>query len=307
MSIMKPRRSTLSVPGHVVKMHTKAARSSADVVMLDLEDSVPVEAKESARKLVINSLTAIDWQAKTVTYRINGLDTPFAYRDLLEVVEAAGDRIDSVVVPKVNHPGDIQFVSRMLDGIELNHNFSRRIGIEASMESAQGLARISETAGASKRLKTLVFGIADYSASINARLVSISGHGENEESVYPGHRWNFEMSRIVMAAKANDLLTIDAPYGNFKDLKGLEHSATMACALGFDGKWAIHPDQIDTINQVFSPSRQDIARAEKVLAAYKKAENKGHGAVAVDGRMVDRATLRLASQLYEQAKHLKLV
>jgi len=304
---MKPRRSILSVPGHIEKMHTKAARSRVDVVMLDLEDSVPVEAKESARKSVINSLASLNWQDKTVTYRINGLDTPFGYRDLLEVLEAAGDRIDSVVVPKVNHPGDIHFASRMIDGVEMNKSFSQGIGIEASIESAQGLERISAIAGASDRLKTLVFGIADYSASINARLVSISGHGENEEQVYPGHRWNFEMSRIVMAAKAHALMAIDAPYGNFKDSVGLERSSVVACALGFDGKWAIHPDQIDTINQVFSPSEKDIARAQKVLAAYKKAQDKGHGAVAVEGRMIDRATLRLATQLYEQAKHLKLV
>jgi len=151
-----------------------------------------------------------------------------------------------------------------------------------------------------------VFGIVDYSASINARLVSISGHGENEDEVYPGHRWNFEMSRIVMAAKAHGLLAIDAPYGNFKNPEGLRRSTALACALGYDGKWAIHPDQIDIINHVFSPSREDIARARKVLAAHKEAEEKGLGAVAVEGRMVDRATVRLASQLYAQAKHLKI-
>ena len=303
----KPRRSILSVPGHIGKMHAKALQSKVDVVMLDLEDSVPMDAKESARKSVIDSLLALDWQEKTVTYRINSLDTPFGYRDLLEVIEAAGHLLDSVVVPKVNHPGDIHFVCRMLDGIEMLKNFSRPIGIEASIESAQGLESISEIAKASDRLKTLIFGIADYSASIEAQLVSISGHGEKEEQIYPGHRWNFEMSRIVMAAKANGLMAIDAPYGNFKDPEGLQRSAAMACALGFNGKWAIHPDQIEIINQVFSPSKEDVARAEKVLAAYKQAEDEGHGAVAVEGRMIDRATIRLATQLYEQAKYLKML
>ena len=305
--MMKPRRSILSVPGNIEKMHPKALQSKVDVVMLDLEDSVPLDAKESARKNVIDSLLALDWQEKTVTYRINSLDTPFGYRDLLEVIEAAGHLLDSVVIPKVNHPGDIHFVCRMLDGIEMKKDFSRPIGIEASIESAQGLECISATAKASDRLKTLIFGIADYSASIEARLVSISGHGEKEEKVYPGHRWNFEMSRIVMAAKANGLMAIDAPYGNFKDPEGLQRSAAMACALGFNGKWAIHPDQIEIINQVFSPSKEDIARAEKVLAAYKQAEDEGHGAVAVEGRMIDRATIRLATQLYEQAKYLKML
>jgi len=302
---MKPKRSTLSVPGHIEKMHIKASQSLADVVMLDLEDSVPVDAKDAARQQVIRSLLALDWQEKTVTFRINGLDTPFGYRDLLEVVEAAGHRIDDVVIPKVDHPGDIHFVDRMLDGIEMRQNFSRPIGIEAIVESAAGLECISETARAGRRLKTLVFGIVDYSVSIGARLVSISGHGEKEEEIYPGHRWNFEMSRIAMAAKASGLLAIDAPYGNFKDPEGLRRSAALACALGYDGKWAIHPDQIEIINRVFSPSPEDIARAEKVLAAHQEAEEKGLGAVAVEGRMVDRATVRLAQQLYEQAKYLK--
>jgi citrate lyase subunit beta/citryl-CoA lyase/malyl-CoA/(S)-citramalyl-CoA lyase len=288
-------------------MHAKACRSSADGVMLDLEDSVPTDVKASARETVIQSILSMDWQGKNLTFRINGLDTPYGYRDLLEVAEAAGHRIDAVVVPKVHHPGDIHFVGRMLDGIEMSKNLPRHIGIEATIESAQGLDNVSETAKASDRLKALIFGIVDYSVSINARLISISGHGENEADVYPGHRWNFEMSRIVMAAKANGLMAIDAPYGNFKDPEGLRQSAAIACALGFDGKWVIHPDQIDIINEIFSPSKEDIARAEKVLAAHKEAEEKGLGAVAVDGRMVDRATVRLAMQVYEQAKHLKLV
>ena len=304
---MKPRRSTLSVPGHIEKMHVKASQRSVDVIMLDLEDSVPVEAKQSARHRIIESIHALDWQDTTLTFRINGLDTPFGYRDLLEVVEAAGPNIEAVVVPKVNHPGDIHFVSRMLDGIEAANGFPNRINIEAIIESAEGMEQISRIAKASDRLITLVFGIVDYSASIGARLVSISGHGEKEEEIYPGHRWNFEMSRIVMAAKAHGLLAIDAPYGNFKDPAGLQRSAALACALGYDGKWAIHPDQIDIINQVFSPSREDVDRAIKVLTAYKEAQEKGLGAVAVEGRMVDQATVRLARQLYEQAKHLKLI
>jgi len=304
---MKPRRSTLSVPGHIEKMHVKASQRGVDVIMLDLEDSVPVEAKESARARVTQSIHALDWQGTTVTVRINGLDTHFGYRDLLEVAETAGPRIEAVVVPKVNHPGDIHFVCRMLDGIEAAKGFSNRINIEAIIESAQGLEQVSQIAKASDRLISLVFGIVDYSASIGARLVSISGHGEKEEEIYPGHRWNFEMSRIVMAAKAHGLLAIDAPYGNFKDPAGLQRSAALACALGYDGKWAIHPDQIDIINQVFSPSKEDVDRAIKVLAAHNKAQEKGLGAVAVEGRMVDQATVRLARQLYDQAKHLKLV
>jgi citrate lyase beta subunit len=286
-------------------MHTKALNSEADVVMLDMEDSVPLDAKESARSQIVDSLCSLDWGDKTVTARINGLDTPFGYQDILAVAEAAGHVIDAIVVPKVNHPGDIHFVSRLLDGIEMNKGYPARIKIEASIESAQGLEKVMETARASDRLCTLVFGIADYSASVGARLVSISGHGEKEEEIYPGHRWHFPLSRIVMAAKANSLMAIDAPYGNFKDREGLERSAAMSASLGFDGKWVIHPGQIETVNTVFAPSEEDIARAEKVIAAHKAAVKRGRGAVAIGGRMVDNATIRLAEQVWEQAKFLK--
>jgi citrate lyase beta subunit len=189
----------------------------------------------------------------------------------------------------------------------MRQEFTHSIGIEAIIESARGLEAVSETAGSSERMKSLVFGVADYSASIGARLVSISGHGEKEEEIYAGHRWNFVLSRMVMAARAHGLMVIDAPFGNFKDTEGLKRSAVMACALGCDGKWAIHPDQIDTINQVFSPSADDIQRARNVLQAYKEAEAGGRGAAALEGRMIDQATVRLAKQLWEQAKFLKLI
>ena len=304
---MNPRRSILSVPGHIEKMHVKAARSAADVIMLDLEDSVPIDAKQAARRQVLKSLTAIDWQHRSVTVRINALDSAFAYRDLLEIAEGAGARLEAVVVPKVNHPGDIHFVDRLLEGIEQAFKLPRSIGIEASIETARGLAAAEAVAGASPRLQTLVFGIADYSASVGARLISLSGHGEQEADIYPGHRWHSAISRMVMAAKANGLLAIDAPYGNFKDADGLRRSARMAGAIGCDGKWAIHPAQIDTINQVFSPTPDDIQRAATILHADLIARTQGRGAVAVEGRMVDQATVRLARRLYAQARQLGLV
>lgn len=304
---MKPRRSNLSVPGHLKKMHGKASESNADVIMLDLEDSVPVDEKANARDQVIDSLLNLNWEKKTVTVRINALDTPFAYRDLLEIAENAGHIIDAVVIPKVSHPGDIFFADRMLSGIEMGKDNSMLIGLEASIETAEGLLRATNIIQASRRVKTLVFGIADYSASIGARLVSISGHGEKEEDLYPGHRWHFAISNMVMHAKAHGALAIDAPYGNFKDTEGLRRSAVMACALGCDGKWAIHPSQIDVINEVFTPSREEIALAEKVIKANAQAQSEGKGAIAVEGRMVDQATVRLATILWEQAKYLQLV
>jgi citrate lyase beta subunit len=288
-------------------MHGKASESQADVIMLDLEDSVPVAEKAAARAQVIDSLLSLDWTHKTVTVRINSLDTPFAYRDLLEVAEHAGHVIDAVVIPKVNHPGDIYFADRMLSGITLDKERDQTIGIEASIETAEGLSRASAIVQAGSRVISLVFGIADYSASIGARLVSISGHGEKEEELYPGHRWHFALSNMVMHAKAAGAMAIDAPYGNFKDLEGLRRSAVMACALGCDGKWAIHPTQIDIINEVFTPSTEEIALAAKVIEANAQAKSEGRGAIAVEGRMVDQATVRLATKLWEQAKYLQLI
>ena len=304
---MKSRRSILSVPGHVEKMHPKARGSAADIVMFDLEDSVPVDQKAAARTQVIRSLLSLDWGGKTVTVRCNALDTPFAYRDLVDIAENAGQTLDAVVIPKVNHPGDVHFVHRLLDGIEMDRRRSNRIGIEVSIESAAGLENVSLTAKASDRMISLVFGIADYSASIGARLASVSGHGEAEADVYPGHRWHFPLSRIVTAAKANGLLVMDAPYGNFKDFDGLRRSASMANALGCDGKWVIHPSQIDIVNAVFSPSPEEIERARVVIGAYEAAVKSGQGAVSLDGSMVDSATIRLAKQLWEQAKVLGLL
>jgi len=287
-------------------MHAKAASSAADVVMLDLEDSVPVDAKKDARRQVIGSLQKMAWGKKVLMFRCNALDTPFGYRDLLEVLEGAGDRIDAVVVPKVDHPGDIHFVHRLMAGIEMRIEGRRPVGIEASVETARGLARIREIAAASDRLVSLVFGIADYQVSIGARLVSVSGHGEAEDTVYPGHRWNFVMSRVVMAAKSRGLLAIDAPYGNFQDPKGLEKWASVAAALGFDGKWAIHPEQVEAINAVFSPSTEEVERAQKILDAFDAAAAQGRGAIAVGGRMVDGATVRLARRTWEIALRLGL-
>ncbi len=301
-SIMnRPCRTTLSVPGHREQMHAKAAASSADAVMLDLEDSVPVDQKGAARKIVTASMAALDFYGKTVHLRINSVETPFAYQDLIEVVPGACSRLHTIVVPKVNHEGDIHFVSRLLDGIEMALGQHRKIQIQACIETARGLERVREIAGACSRLSSLAFGIADYQASIGAGLISLSGHGENEEQVYPGHRWHFPISRMVMAAKARGLLALDAPYGHFKDPVGLKKSAGLARAIGCDGKWVIHPDQIDTVNQIFTPSKDEIQRARQILDAVHA---QSRGAVAVDGRMVDLATIRMAQRVWDQAVFL---
>lgn len=304
---MKPNRTILSVPGHNPKMHSKAALSSADVIMLDLEDSVALEQKDSARHQVLESLNSLDWGRKLVSIRINALDTPWAYQDLLHIVTQVQIPLHSVVVPKVDRVADVHFVSGLLDQIQLHQRTAHQIKIEACVESAKGLNYCDAIATASERMHSLIFGIADYTSSVGARLTSVSGHGESEEDIYPGHRWHYPMSKIVMTAKSHNLLAIDAPYGNFNDEAGLKKATMMASALGFDGKWAIHPNQIDVINQVFTPTLEDIERAAKILEGARKAEESGLGAISVEGRMVDQATVRIAKNLWRHAYHLKLV
>lgn len=194
---MKPIRSMLSVPGHIQAMHAKAANSDADVVMLDLEDSVPPDKKAEARETVIKSLADIDWGRKTVAVRVNASDTRFAYKDVIQVIEAAGQRMDILVIPKVNSLKEIHFFSCLLDGIQMEKNMTQDIRIQASIETAQGLEAVSSIAGGGRRLHSLVFGIADYSASIGVGLTSVSGHGESDDERYPGHRWHYPISKMV--------------------------------------------------------------------------------------------------------------
>ena len=274
--------------------------------MFDLEDSVPPDQKDLARKTIIKTLKKINKTPKKITVRVNSVDTPFAYKDIIEVAGACGSILDAIVLPKVNHPGDVHFICRLLDGIEMDKGVENKIGLEACIETANGLEAVSDIAKASSRIKSLSFGIADYSASIGAKLVSFSGHGEKEEGIYPGHRWHYPLSRMVMAAKANDLLAVDAPYGDFKNLEGLEKSAAMAAAIGCDGKWVIHPDQIETVNKVFTPSDEDIQRAKKILDLFKQGGAAEKNAISLDGKMVDQATYRLAKQLWDQAVYMGL-
>jgi len=274
-------------------MHLKAAASGADVIMLDLEDSVPFAQKSSARLQVVESLNSLDWGNKFLSIRINRPGERFSYRDIVEIIPFCSDKLNSIVIPKVSSPADIHFVEKLLTSLEDEYSLKNRLLLEPSIEDALGLENVSQIAAASDRNITLVFGIADFSSSIGAKFISISGHGENEDS-YPGHRWQYVLSRMVVAAKAKNLSVIDAPYGNFSDPQGLRKSAELAAALGVDGKWAIHPSQIEIINAVFSPSPQEIERAKKVLDAYEIALKEGKGAVELEGRMIDNATIRLS-------------
>jgi citrate lyase beta subunit len=267
--------------------------------MLDLEDSVPPEQKEEARRKTIAVLLAGDWGVRVRAVRINAMDTPYAYRDLIEVVEQAGQRLDVVVVPKVNDPCEIKAVAYLLDQIERARGLSRRIGIEASVETAAGMLRIADLATSCERLEALIFGVADYAASLGMLSKGISGHGDAEEFC-PGHRWHYPLSRMAMAAKAAGLAAIDAPFGVFQDAAGLERSCLLSAALGYDGKWAVHPQQLETINRAYSPTEADAARSRSILDAYERARQRGEGSFAVDGKMVDAASIRLARMVCSQ-------
>ncbi len=303
---MKPQRTTLSVPGHMIKMHAKAIASDADAIMLDLEDSVPPDQKAAARAGIAQSLESLDFENKRVLVRVNSMDTPFGFRDVLEL--AGKGAVQGLVVPKVDHEKDLYLVKGLLEGLEMEEGIAP-MELQACIETPGGLDRIRNIVRAGgHRLTALAFGIADYSAAVGARLPSLSGHGENEDRLYPGHLWHYPLSRMVMAAKAKGILALDAPFGNFKDMEGLEHSTLMGSALGCDGKWVIHPAQIEVVNQTHSPSAEEIKRARKILDvadAFRKI-HEIRGAIAVDGKMVDMATIRLAEKLWATAVHLGL-
>jgi citrate lyase beta subunit len=289
----------LAVPANREKMVHKALGLPVDEIMLDLEDSVPVEEKEGARKRVVAALKEQDWGAKVRAYRINAMDTPFAYRDVIDVVEPAGDCLDVIIVPKVNDPAEIQAIDYLVTQIQLRMGYTNPIGLEASIETPQGMLRVEKIAFSSQRLETLIFGVADYGASMRMMSKSVSGHGDAEE-FYPGHRWHFPLSRMAMAAKAAGLMAIDAPYGDYKDPAGLKRSCTLSASLGFDGKWAIHPDQVQIINEIYSPTPEDAERSKRILEAYEQAQKEGRGSLAMEGKMIDGASIRIARMIRAQ-------
>jgi citrate lyase subunit beta/citryl-CoA lyase len=295
----RAQRSELAVPGSRPELFPKAAAGAADYVFLDLEDSVALADKEPARHHVIRALLDIDWRlaGKTVSLRINGLDTPFMYRDLIDVVEQAGHRLDTVLVPKVGTPSDVYLVDTLLGQIETARGIPHRIGIEALIETALGVANVEAIARSSPRLEAMHFGVADLAASVRARTTSIGGLNPD----YPGDQWHASLSRMVVACRAYGLRPIDGPFGDFNDPDGFRAAARRAAALGCDGKWAIHPSQVVLANEVFTPSDAEIERATRILAALDEAEAAGRGAAQLDGRMIDAASARMARNIVREA------
>jgi citrate lyase subunit beta/citryl-CoA lyase len=293
------RRSELTCPGHSLKMATRAAASAADEVILDLEDACGLSQKVAARKTVIEALTTLDWKGKLRAFRPNCLSTKFFYRDLIEVVEAAGPFLDVVVVPKVHRAHDVAFVDRLLTQIEQNMGFPvGRIRIEVLIESAQAVIHAYEIATSSPRLASLIFGIADYAGDIGAKELT-----KEQFSVY-----HYPKAKIVAAARAAGLDVIDNVTLQFRDLEQCRRDSEQAAQLGFDGKWAIHPDQLPIINTAFSPTVEEIERAREILALYRKADlDEGLGAVVYKDEMVDAATLRVERKKLLIAKKAGLI
>ena len=308
-------RSELAVPGSQAQMFEKAAKSDVDVIFLDLEDAVAPDEKEQARKNIIAALNEIDWGRKTMSIRINGLDTHYMYRDVVDIVEQAGERLDLIMIPKVGTAADVYAVDMMVTQIEDAKGYKKRIGFEHIIETALGMQNVSEIAAASKRNESLHFGVADYAASTRARTTIIGGVNpdysvltdpaqDGSRNVHWGDMWHYALARMVVAARANGLRPIDGPFGDFQDADGYRAAAKRAAVLGCEGKWAIHPSQIALANEVMSPSEAEITRANRILDAMAEAEASGKGAVSLDGRLIDYASIRQAEVLVEKAKQI---
>jgi malyl-CoA/(S)-citramalyl-CoA lyase len=294
------QRSELAVPGSQPGLFRKALEGEADYIFLDLEDAVAPTDKEQARRNVIAGLLEYDWQerGKTVCVRINGIDTHYMYRDVIDVVEQAGHRLDTILIPKVGVPADVYLVDALLTQIEVAKGLSQRIGIDVLIETALGMANVEAIAQASRRLEAMHFGVADYAASCRARTVNIGGLNPD----YPGDQWHAALSRMVVACRAYGLRPIDGPFGDFKDADGYLDAARRGAALGIEGKWAIHPSQIALANQVFTPPAAEVQRARRILDALEQAAREGKGAAQLDGRMIDAASARMAQNVVEMAK-----
>jgi citrate lyase subunit beta/citryl-CoA lyase len=279
-------------------MLSKAPSLPADMVFLDLEDSVAPSAKDDARRNIVQALRS-DWGAKTVAVRINSIDTQWAADDLKTVVGAVGLRIDAIMMPKVEHDHEVMFVDHMLRMIETAANLDRQIAIEAQIETATGLVNVDEIARASSRLETLVFGPADMSASLGIPTVTAGLPVPG----YPGDHWHYVLMKILVAARAAGLQAIDGPYLAIRDLDGLRDMATRARALGYDGKWAVHPSQLGVLNEVFSPTQEEYDKAEAILSAYARAtETEARGAVMFGDEMIDEASRKMAQRIAERGR-----
>jgi malyl-CoA/(S)-citramalyl-CoA lyase len=310
-------RSELAVPGSNVRMLEKAPELGADIVMLDLEDSVAPDDKEQARVNIIDALRELDWSGPSVSVRINGLDTHYCYRDMVDVVEQAGERIDTIVIPKASGAGDVHLVATLLSQIEAAMGFKRKIGLAVLIETAIGMVNVDEIATASpERLEAMIFGVADYAASIQSQTTSIGGvdanysiltdpNGSETRDRHWGDQWHYPLARIAVTCRAHGLRPIDGPYGDFTDPEGYVAAARRAAVLGYEGKWAIHPSQVQLANDVFTPDTHVVEKTHRIIEAMREAAAEGKGAVSLDGRLIDAASIRMAENLLAKLEQIE--
>ena len=308
-------RSELAVPGSSPQFFEKAAKSAADVIFLDLEDAVAPDDKAQARKNIIEALNDLDWGDKTISVRINGLDTHYMYRDVVDIIEQGGERLDMIMIPKVGTAADVYALDMLVTQVEDAVARKKKIGFEMIIETALGMANVDEIAAASWRNESLHFGVADYAASTKARTTVIGGpnanygvltdkDGDAPRDYHWGDMWHYAVARMVVAARAHGLRPIDGPFGDFSDPDGFKAQAYRAAVLGCEGKWAIHPSQVDIANEVNSPSEKEITQAQRILDAMKQAQAEGKGAVSLDGRLIDIASIKQAEVMVKKAEQI---
>ncbi|MCZ6641063.1 MAG: CoA ester lyase [Gammaproteobacteria bacterium] len=292
----RARRCQLSVPGSSEKMMNKAAGLTLDHVFLDLEDAVAPNAKPAARGMIVDALTNLEWQPKTVCVRINDVETEWCHDDIIEVVSGAGARLDTIMLTKAKSAADVMFVHLMLDQLEQKLKLTNRIGIECLIEEVEGMMNVEEIAACSDRLECLIFGMGDYSASQQIQITSVGSSGS-----YPPDLWHYPRYKMTIACRANKIDPVDGPYANFRNPEGYTREAERANTLGMVGKWAIHPSQIELADQAFTPDEEALETARKQKSAYAEALEQGLGAINVDGVMVDAASIRIVQNLIDRA------
>ncbi len=303
----RPNRCQLFGPGSNTKLFEKMAASSADVINLDLEDSVAPTDKNIARANVINAISDVDWGNKTLSVRINSLDTPYWYRDVVDLLEQAGDRLDQIMIPKVGCAEDVYAVDALVTAIETAKGRSKKIAFEVIIESAAGIAHVEDIAASSPRLEAMSLGAADFAASMGMQTTGIGGTQENYYMLRDGVQhwsdpWHWAQAAIVAACRTHGILPVDGPFGDFSDDDGYIAQAKRSATLGMVGKWAIHPKQIALANDVFTPSDDAVSEAREILAAMENAKANGEGATVYKGRLVDIASIKQAEVIVSQAE-----
>ncbi len=303
----RPNRCQLFGPGSNTKLFPKMAASDADVINLDLEDSVSPSDKDSARANIIAAINTIDWNTKYLSVRINSLDTPYWYRDVVDLLEQAGDRIDQIMIPKVGSAADVYAVDALITAIETAKGRAKPVSLEVIIESAAGIANVLEIAGSSPRLQAMSLGAADFAASMGMQTTGIGGTQENYYMQHGDTRhfsdpWHWAQTAIVAACRTHGILPVDGPFGDFSDDAGFRAQARRSATLGMVGKWAIHPKQIALANEVFTPSVEAVAEAREILAAMADAKARGEGATVYKGRLVDIASIKQAEVIVAQSE-----